>query len=165
MIRAKNVHWVLLGEPGGKEEFMCQNSEGCKVCVVFLALSDDGIQPDRLILNLLRQVETFCQINNSEFGPLGPRAFFQLDAASLSFHCEHGSFPERRTARIYPAFCFLTCLTPCSNSSNVLSPQGAPEHKRIGKEPAERGRSFQGSVTLLKDQWAHEGKEILRAAR
>lgn len=152
MSRAKNIHWVLLREPGGKEELMCQNSElrkQHKRCS-FLSLSDDRVQPDRLILNFLREVETLCQINNFEFGPLGTRAFFQLDAASLSSHCDHGSFPEGGTARIYSAFCFLTCLTPCSNSSNMLSPQGAPEHKRVGKEPSkEEMKVFRGLSLLL----------------
>lgn len=81
---------------------MCQNSgliKQHKHCSL-LSLSDDGIQPVRLILKFLREVETLCQINNSEFGPLRARACFQLDAASLPFHCEHGSFPEGRTGRI-----------------------------------------------------------------
>lgn len=56
MSRAKIVHWVLLGEPGGEEELTCQNSELRKQHKPYslLSLSDDGIQPDRLILKFLR---------------------------------------------------------------------------------------------------------------
>lgn len=54
MSRAKIAHWVLLGEPGGEEELTCQSSELRKHqrCSL-LSLSDDGIQPDRLILKFL----------------------------------------------------------------------------------------------------------------
>lgn len=110
-------------------------------------------------------MESLCQINNSEFGPFRARAFFQLDAVSLPFLCEQGSFPEGRTGRIYPVFCFLTCLTLCSDSIDVLSPWGAPEHKRGGKEHSREGMKVFRGLSLFLELNGLVRERILRTAR